>query len=64
MHVTLLPQPDSPTMPKHLARGERERELSTAWTGPSSVSKRTERSRDIEQRLPPSARRPRVEDVA
>ena len=44
MQVTLFPHPDSPTMPR-TSRGASENDTrSTAWIGPSSVSKRTERS--------------------
>ncbi len=42
--VTLLPQPDSPTIPSTCLGSSVSDIRSTAWTVPSSVSKRTERS--------------------
>src|SRR3954447_16734015 len=42
--VTLLPEPDSPTMPSVLPFSSEKVEPLTAWTMPSSVSNRTLRS--------------------
>src|SRR3954469_21490499 len=42
--VTLLPEPDSPTMPSVLPFSRAKVEPVTAWTMPSSVSNRTLRS--------------------
>ncbi len=39
--VTLLPEPDSPTIPKTLPRSSSKSTPSTARTMPSSVAKRT-----------------------
>src|SRR5262249_51540488 len=43
--VTLLPEPDSPTTPSRRPRSSRSDRPSTALTTPSSVGKRTFRSR-------------------
>jgi hypothetical protein len=42
--VTLLPQPDSPTIPNTSLGASSSDMRSTAWTAPSSVLNRTERS--------------------
>ena len=49
MKLTLLPQPDSPTTPSTSPSPSVNDSWSTACTGPSSVSNRTERSLDLEQ---------------
>ena len=41
--VTLLPEPDSPTIASVLPRATESETPSTAWTMPSSVGKRTTR---------------------
>ncbi len=47
--VTLLPQPDSPTMPS-VSPGSIENETpSTAWTTPSSLVEADPQVRDVEQ---------------
>ena len=43
--VTLLPEPDSPTMPEHLPGVHVQGDTATACTTPSSVAKSTVRSR-------------------
>ena len=49
--VTLLPEPDSPTMPSVSPRSTANETPSTALTTPSSVSKWTVEVLDLEQRL-------------
>ena len=49
--VTLLPEPDSPTIPSTSPFASVKQTPSTALTRPSSVRKETLRSRDLEQRF-------------
>ena len=49
--VTLLPEPDSPTMPTTSPFATEKLTPSTARTRPSSVRNETLRSLDLEQRL-------------
>ena len=49
--ATLLPEPDSPTIPSISPRATSNETPSTALTMPSSVSKWTAQVLDLEQRL-------------
>ena len=62
--VTLLPQPDSPTIAEHLAGVERERHAVDGVHGPSSSESKPRREQARRPRAAPSSRHPRVEDVA
>src|SRR5829696_1431814 len=56
--VTLLPEPDSPTIPRVWPRSSEKLTPSTALTTPSSVSKWTRRSRTSSSAMPTSHPRP------